>query len=136
MVYCIISGFELLRSIQSPCQAIYNTKFKGDYFCPQGKTTVVFVIYYWPTKDNPYGLGTMVFMPHDDSVHTCYGMYKVNIKIDSEGHVEMIPIEWLENPCNYIMVGFKGELLEGGEMYNGVVTHQSCQFFETSLWDK
>jgi len=113
----------------------YGTRFKGEYLCPQGLTTLVFLIYSWPTQNEPEGSGIMIFMPHDRSDHECYGIYSVNIKMDDYGHVKMTPNEWLENPCDYKMVGFNGGIYDGGQKFNGKVMHDYCGSFDTSLWN-
>ena len=106
-----------------------GTRFEGEYECGQGLTTVDFIIDAWPTSPTD-GRGRVIFSPHENSSHDCRGEYRVRIQWTfATRTIVMLPLQWIETPCNYGMVGFDGVLAHDGRSYDGEVSHSSCQHF-------
>ena len=105
-----------------------NAVFRGSYICAQGLTALVLRILTPSTASETRAQLSFGPSQLNPSVHN--GSFSMAGHVDlSRGTMTLWPIEWLQRPEPYVMVGLEGASSDGGKSFYGRVVGDGCHSF-------
>jgi hypothetical protein len=100
-----------------------NTKWKGHYYCSQGKTNFELEFEVSNNKLIAYFIFNYSNRVHGE--YTLTGEYNPDSR-----KLNLTPKKWIKKPSGYGMVGMSGYVSDDGTLYNGKISSPKCGKFE------
>jgi hypothetical protein len=107
-----------------------HSVWTGLYRCPQGPTALTLTI---DVQRGGEATALFVFGPHEGNPTVPRGSYRMaGQAADNHGRmvVKLHPVEWVEQPPTYMMVGLRAESDPAGDVMNGVIDDEQCSSVE------
>jgi hypothetical protein len=105
-----------------------GTRWRGHYFCAQGKTDLDLRV----TAVNGETIHAVFDFTHaPTAVHGSYTLQ--GRRKPGDRRIELQPDHWVEQPPEYVMVGLEGLLSADGRSFSGRITDETCGSFEVRL---
>jgi len=102
--------------------------FRGSYICAQGVTALVLRILTPSTASETRA--QFSFGPSQLNPSVPDGSFSMVGHVDlSHGTMKLRPIEWIQRPEPYVMVGLEGASSDGGKSFYGRVVGEGCDSF-------
>jgi clan AA aspartic protease (TIGR02281 family) len=102
--------------------------FRGSYICAQGLTALVLRIFIPSTASETRA--QFSFGPSQLKPSVPNGSFSMVGHVDlSRGTMTLRPIEWIQRPEPYVMVGLEGASSDGGKTFYGRVLGEGCDSF-------
>jgi hypothetical protein len=102
--------------------------FRGSYTCAQGLTALVLRIFIPSTASETRA--QFSFGPSQLKPSVPNGSFSMAGHVDlSRGTMTLRPIEWIQRPEPYVMVGLEGASSDGGKTFYGRVLGEGCDSF-------
>ena len=118
--------------VPPPMRRPAHSVWKGHYVCAQGRTALTLSL----DHDGPTLSGVFDFGPLDENPTVPHGSYRMTGTATTSGGgavvVKLAPLEWIEHPNNYVMVGIEATTDRERRELSGVITHATCGEVELS----
>jgi clan AA aspartic protease (TIGR02281 family) len=102
--------------------------FRGSYICSQGLTALVLRILIPSTASDTHA--RFSFGPSQLNPSVPDGSFSMVGHVDlSRGTMALRPIEWIQRPEPFVMVGLEGSSSDGGKTFYGRVVGEGCDSF-------
>jgi hypothetical protein len=107
-----------------------HSVWRGKYNCRQGVTALELTI---DVTSNGDANALFVFGPHEQNPNLPPGSYRMTGTVREMGpvlQVRLAPLEWLERPENYVMVGINADSDRARHKLTGRITDEGCSGVE------
>jgi len=102
--------------------------WKGHFVCKKGYTSLTLGIH---AQEDGMMSAVFSFSPNPQNPTVLRGSYKMQGGFDVDGHISLIPNEWIKRPDGYRWVGMKGSIDDNSnKILSGVITATNCGEFE------
>ncbi len=112
--------------VQGPrCPLSTGAVFAGQYLCAQGSTALTLRV----TEVRGATVRAEFDFAHPPT--NVSGRYTLTGTCAGD-RLSLSPEAWIRQPFGYVMVGMRGELLDGGARLRGAITHPTCGGFDVT----
>lgn len=103
--------------------------WEGKYICYQGPTAVSVTLGRLDATGTTQG--TFTFGSFPGATNARAGKYALSVSFDGGAdRLVAVPAGWIEQPENYVQVGFTATLDVSGQIITGRVDHETCSSIE------
>lgn len=103
-----------------------HSVWRGKYDCRQGVTALELTI---DVAANGDANALFMFGPHEQNPNIPSGSYRMTGTVREAGpllEVRLVPLEWISQPENYVMVGINADSDRARHTLTGVITDAGC----------
>jgi hypothetical protein len=104
----------------APPRVMLST-WEGRYVCAQGPTALKLTL----ERTGSEVEAIFDFGPLDDNPSVPHGTYRLTGTLDQD-EIVLTPVNWVEQPPHYMMVGLHAQISRGGRRMSGQIDHPSC----------
>ena len=119
----------LAQTAPEPAPDRLEGVWEGKYVCYQGETAVNVTLEHLDARGATRGTFTFGSFPGATNART--GKYALAVTFDAARNEALaVPAGWIDQPENYIQVGFTAILDASGQIMTGHVDHETCSTIE------